>query len=433
MSACQSAGFPLFSLPEPMNNFVVSCSESLSASPELVAIPALVVAAASIGNARVISLKQDWQEPASLFAAVVSPSGSMKSPALQMATKPLERLETAERRTWTADVTVEQLAGLLAANPRGLLLLRDELSAWVKSMNAYKQGKGADRQFYLSVWGGSPVKVDRKTENLAITIERPCLSVVGCIPPDVVHDLDEKGEVDGFLSRLLFAWPNPVPVRWTEKVVAAEIRESYALRIKDLFNLSWEREPVALSLTPDAQSYFKEWHDAHCSETESPNLQPYLRAAYAKLKGYGPRLALIHALFARPAATQVEKSSMEAAISMIGYFKAQAQRIIPLLQQSGANTADRCMSEIKTKLSVCRSMKKRELQRNSAFAAEVFNDALTELMAPRIVEEEGGMLRLWEPTNRQARQPKPRGASAEASSPAEGGPHEGYMESSHLA
>src|SRR2546426_5105668 len=38
-------------------------------------------------------------------------------------------------RTWTADTTVERLAGLLTENPRGLLLLRDELSAWVKSMN----------------------------------------------------------------------------------------------------------------------------------------------------------------------------------------------------------------------------------------------------------------------------------------------------------
>src|SRR4051794_17874680 len=86
--------FPLSALPETTREFVQSCSESLSAPPEFVAIPALVVAAASIGNARIISLKQDWREPASLFAAVVALSGTMKSPALRMATKPFQDLET---------------------------------------------------------------------------------------------------------------------------------------------------------------------------------------------------------------------------------------------------------------------------------------------------------------------------------------------------
>ena len=209
--------FPLDALPESISRFTTECAASLSAAPELVAIPALVVTAAAIGNSRVISLKQDWTEPSSLFAAVVSASGTIKSPALKMASKPLQELDAQDRRTWTADVTVEQLARLLDANPRGLLLMRDELSAWVKSMNQYRQGKGADRQFYLSVWGGAPVKVDRvgATAPTSITVPHPCLSVVGCIPPDVVHDLDDQGgSDDGFLPRLLFAWPNPVPVRW---------------------------------------------------------------------------------------------------------------------------------------------------------------------------------------------------------------------------
>ena len=218
--------FPFDALPGPIAQFATACATSLSAPAELVAIPALVVAAGAIGNSRVIRLKQDWTEPASIFAAVVSPSGAMKSPALNMAAKPLQDLDSPTGRTWTADVTVEQLARLLAGNPRGLLLVRDELSAWVKSMNQYKQGKGADRQFYLSVWGGAPVKVDRVGAGTptSISVPHPCLSVVGCIPPDVIPHLDDQsGQEDGFLPRLLFAWPQPVPVRWKEIVVPQEI------------------------------------------------------------------------------------------------------------------------------------------------------------------------------------------------------------------
>lgn len=408
--------FPMESLPEPIGRFSISCAASLSAPAELVAIPALVVAAAAIGNSRAIRLKSDWTEPASLFAAVVSPSGTMKSPALNLAAKPLQDLNSPERRTWTADVTVEQLARLLAANPRGLLQVRDELSAWVRAMNQYRQGRGADRQFYLSVWNGASVMVDRvgtatgTGTSTSITAARPCLSVVGCLPPDVVHELEDAGQEDGFLPRLLFAWPDPVSVRWTDTVVPLEIRQAYANRIKELFDIPMGNEPVSLALTSEAQARFIQWHDQHCSQTEDKSLPPFLRGVYAKLKGYGPRLALVHAVVSNPSAANVERGSVDAAIVLVEYFKTQAWRVMPLIGQRRTNAVDRCKEEIRRKLSVCRSMKRRELQKNSAFDAEVFNQALCELRSPGIIEDEDGILHVCEPTNRQVVAPRPQAA-----------------------
>jgi hypothetical protein len=60
------------------------------------------------------------------------------------------------------DTTVEALAAALEDNPRGVLLARDELSAFVRGMDQYKNHRGSDRQFYLSAWSNSPVSVDRK-------------------------------------------------------------------------------------------------------------------------------------------------------------------------------------------------------------------------------------------------------------------------------
>jgi hypothetical protein len=60
------------------------------------------------------------------------------------------------------DTTVEALAAVLEGNPRGVLVARDELSAFVRAMDQYKDHKGTDRQFYLSAWSNSPVTVDRK-------------------------------------------------------------------------------------------------------------------------------------------------------------------------------------------------------------------------------------------------------------------------------
>jgi len=408
--------FPVEFLPEPIGKFSTACAASLSAPVELVAIPALVVAASAIGNSRVISLKQGWIEPAIFFAAVVSQSGTMKSPALQQAAEPLQGLDTPGRRTWTADVTVERLAGLLAENPRGLLLLRDELSAWVKSMNQYKQGKGSDRQFYLSVWGGAPHKGDRKRDSEAISIPRPYLSVVGCIPPAVIPDLDDLEQEDGFLPRLLFAWPRPVPVRWTERVVPQEVREAYANRIKKLFAIPMESEPVSLALTSEAHSRFTQWHDRHCAETEDASLPPFLRGVYAKLKGYCPRLALVHALVSNPSADKVERVSVDSAIALVDYFKAQAWRVMPLLGQGKTSEVDRCKGEIRRKLSVCRFLKKRDVQKNSAFDANEWNQAFSEMCSPEIEQHSDGTISLQVPTNRQGVAPRTRVGEATSSS-----------------
>jgi hypothetical protein len=43
------------------------------------------------------------------------------------------------------DCTTEAMAGVLEQNPRGLVMVRDELAALVCGMNQYKSGKGHDR------------------------------------------------------------------------------------------------------------------------------------------------------------------------------------------------------------------------------------------------------------------------------------------------
>jgi hypothetical protein len=342
--------FPTEALPDPLRPFVEECARSLPVPVELVAVPSLVVAGAAIGNARRIRLKEDWTESAALYAAIVSASGTMKSPALEAVADPIRQKQTKGGRTWTADTTVERMAGLLNENPRGLLLIRDELSAWVKSMNQYRSGKGADKQFYLSAWGGSPIAVDRKGSFGAssVLVDRPFLSVVGCLPPDVLPDLDDaEGREDGFLPRILFSWPDRMKVRWVLEAVSAEARAGYNRRIEELFAIPWEESRVYLDLTPDARSLFVKWHDAHCAEAESPSLSPFLQGGYAKLKGYGARLALIHAVTTDPTATAVGAESVAAAADLIDYFKAQAAKVAPLLSHSKWNPIERCRQEIR--------------------------------------------------------------------------------------
>lgn len=47
----------------------------------------------------------------------------------------------------------------------GLSLQHDELAGFVRSMDQYRGGKGADRQKMLSFWAATATKIDRKGGN----------------------------------------------------------------------------------------------------------------------------------------------------------------------------------------------------------------------------------------------------------------------------
>ncbi len=51
------------------------------------------------------------------------------------------------------DTTVEKLGELLNQNPRGLLLMRDELSGLLRTLD--KPGREGDREFFLEGWNGT--------------------------------------------------------------------------------------------------------------------------------------------------------------------------------------------------------------------------------------------------------------------------------------
>src|SRR5262249_54287166 len=91
------------------------------------------------------------------------------------------------QRLTVNDATAESLVPILNENPRGVLLVRDEMSGWVQSMNQYREGgKGADQQFWLSVWSGATVEVDRKKTHAEgpLVARKPFVAVIGGLTPD---------------------------------------------------------------------------------------------------------------------------------------------------------------------------------------------------------------------------------------------------------
>lgn len=391
--------FPLGSLPVPIRQLVKEGSEALPVPPDLLALPALVTASAAIGNSRILQVKNEWTESPCLYAAIVSAPGAMKSPALDIASKPLKELQQDGTRTWTSDATMESVVRLLEKNPRGLLVSRDELSGWIKGMNQYKGGKGADKEFYLSVWGGQAHVYDRASDGgTSIILGHPFLSIVGAIPPDVLHALDiSGGEADGFLPRILFAWPDAIPVRWSDIQVTEETLSTYRGMIETLYALSYDPTvgPQILEFTPEAQQDFKAWHDLHMEEMEHQTLSPFLQGVYAKLKGYCVRLSLIHALGVNPETESVGLEALEAGIALVDYFKGQGHKVDALFDHQQADPVERAKAAIRRQLSVSVSMSRRDLQRKMNCSAEIFQQALDEMSKAEVLIQEGQIQWNW--------------------------------------
>lgn len=109
-----------------------------------------------------------------------------------------------ERRLVCNDTTTEALGVILAENPNGVLIERDELAGFISDMN--KQGREGDRAFYLEAWNGNGSYSVNRISREDLHIENVCVSVFGGIQPDrikpLVKDATAGGENnDGFLQR----------------------------------------------------------------------------------------------------------------------------------------------------------------------------------------------------------------------------------------
>ena len=370
------ADFPVEVFPGPMADFVIETADCLTCPADYVGVACLVVASGAIGRSVSIKLKDGWIESAALYAAVVGDAGMTKSPSIGCASRPLWKITdelirdhkvVAERarqdkedppsltRIAIDDATVEALATTLADNPRGLVMVRDELTAWVAGLNQYKGGKGADRQFFLSAWSGSPVVVDRKrNEGVPLHIPHPFLSVVGALTPSMLTELSEaKNRDDGFLDRLLFALPAPVQVRWRPDGIHDEHVLAWEYAVRRLWGRSMtlgpegRLRPYLALMTPDASALFGEWFNAHCLETEQPDFPAHLKGAWAKMRAYCGRLALVLTMLSvaydptyEGQNPVIDMVAVQDAIILLNYFKNHARRVRSLLRGAGADNDD---------------------------------------------------------------------------------------------
>ena len=103
------------------------------------------------------------------------------------------------------DFTPEALIEVHKFNKNGIGVYADELASWFKNFNRYNSG--SEEQFWLSVWSGKPIRINRKTSE-PIFISLPFISVIGTIQPAVLKELAKDRTENGFMDRILFVIPD---------------------------------------------------------------------------------------------------------------------------------------------------------------------------------------------------------------------------------
>jgi hypothetical protein len=248
------------------------------------------------------------------------------------------------RRNVIGDSTTEAMDALMGQNPRGLLQVLDEASTLTSSMNQYRGGKGSDRQWYMSTWSGQARIVDRKgnADLVPIRVPYPFLSLVGGMVPDMIGSFcDEQGRHDGFLDRILFAYPDQVPkVGWREDGVADDVAADWSeivsrLQARPLIVEDTRTRAHVVRFTPDGKRAWSEMIDAHSAEQRSADFPQSLSGPWAKLEQYVGRISLIlHMLWHAADPTSDETSvpdvttqTVRAADRLLAYFKSHTRRV----------------------------------------------------------------------------------------------------------
>jgi hypothetical protein len=278
-------------------------------TPAHAAVPLIAIASALIGTARRVQASRSWSQPMTLWAALVGASGTGKTPGIDATKRALSWIDrlrkekiaklalehqtkaeaaNAERKLWkkqveeataanrpappmpasatdpgvfvaprlyVSDATIERMAVLLQANPRGMLRLSDELSGLFLNMSRYSGGQ--DNEFWLEAWNGNPYLVERMGRP-PISVEHLLVGVVGGLQPDKLSK-SFIADMDGMYARILYSWP-PEPNYQPLTDDVTEFEPEVINALSRLVNLPCGEEfaPKMVPLSSEARARFEQ-------------------------------------------------------------------------------------------------------------------------------------------------------------------------------
>lgn len=388
--------FDISFLPDTFQPWASDVAERMQCPIDFIAVAIIVAASAAIGRRIGIRPKpeDDWLVVPNLWGLAIARPGMMKSPAIGEAMRPLKRLEAKERdrqrdrkkdydremrsykllksaaekklkkdldndesadinkghpvepkepkatRYIVTDSTYEALGDILAYNPFGVLVHRDEIMGLLKTLD--REENAAAKAFFLSAWAGDEGYTFDRIMRGYQHIDAVCIALLGTTQPAKIADYVSRaisggGSDDGMIQRFsLMVWPD-IPKDWRHVRRGAD-REAFK-RVDMVFDrlvaplspsggLRFGGKSAIPYVTFDAEAaeLYIEWLGRLEARLRSGDLQPALESHLAKYRSLVPSLALIaHQVDGHTGDVGVEV--LQRAIAFVAYLESHAKRV----------------------------------------------------------------------------------------------------------
>jgi putative DNA primase/helicase len=347
--------FDLGLLPASLRPMVEDVAERMQVPIDFPAVASVATLAGICGRRALIQPKEhdhSWIVVPNLWGGVVGHPGMMKTPVIACITKPVHAVEAQWRteyeselsdanaqrtltelrnRAWqqqyiaavktnkeipiqpdtsvpeprrkrliTTDATFEAMQSMMANNPAGIFVIRDELTGLLAGLE--RTGREQERAFLLECWNGdSPFTVDRIGRG-SIHVDHCCVSLFGGIQPArlrayLADALRDGPTNDGLIQRFqLLVWPDTMKDwRYQDRLPADSAMRAAGQMYMRIAAMEADN-PLMVRFSPDAQTLFVAWLTDLEARLRADDVSVFMQAHLAKYRKLMPALALLFAL-----------------------------------------------------------------------------------------------------------------------------------------
>jgi putative DNA primase/helicase len=343
-------------LPASFRPLVQDVAERMQVPTDFPAAVSVLCLAGVVSRRAMIQPKAydaSWRVIPNLWGAIVAPPGFLKTPVIRVLTRPLVNVQDLWRAEFEAekeqrelekeeadlrysawkeeykrackkkseelpirpdntipalvskrfllnDATFEKIHEIMAENPAGVFVIRDELTGWWSMLD--KPGREGERAFCLEAWNGDgSFTVDRIGRG-TVHVPHCCMSMMGGIQPArlrsyLVDALTDGPGNDGLIQRFqVLVWPDtPSDWKYVDRRPDAEAELRVERVFRRLLAISPEM-PMPFRFTSEAQEVFTQWLGELEAKVRGDSLHPAVVSHLSKYRSLMPALALLFEL-----------------------------------------------------------------------------------------------------------------------------------------
>ena len=296
-------------LPHKVQNIIWELHNSMKFPISYCFSSIISAVSGSVANSKVLYTNNGYTVYPGLFMAIIGESGENKSQPIKWFMKPLweraaealekynEDIERYQKETAKGnydvekprktqyimqDATIEAIKEVLHENPRGIMVIFDELILWINSFSRYKKGGSSEQGEWIVIYDGDDLLVNRKGSAKVLHIKHPFVSLIGSIQPYIICEAFKgAGTEDGLLWRILMIHSEhpACPILWDDQKPDENLRKEWSDIILSIFDQSLGvdyEHPKQIRYTENGWMTIRNWQNEKEREFTSSRPQKEL-------------------------------------------------------------------------------------------------------------------------------------------------------------